>query len=121
MLFEEPLGLCDQAVAHAQHAARRELLRVRVGLARTAERRERLHLRRDLDRVGLGRDVVVGRAARLHRDELDLAAVQLVVRREVVDVLLGGVALLGQALVAAGVLRRTSAAAGRVGSGRARR
>ena len=53
-----------------------------------------LHLGRDLDRVGLGRDVVVGRAARLHRDELDLAAVELVVRGEVVDVLLRGVALL---------------------------
>ena len=63
-----------------------------------------MHLGGHLDRVGLGRDVIVGCAARLHGDQVDLASIQLVVRREVVDVLLCGLALLGEALVAAGVL-----------------
>ena len=65
---------------------------------------ERLHLGRDLDRVGLRRDLVVGRTAGLDRHQLDLAPVELVVRGEVVDIGLRGLALLGQAFVAAGVL-----------------
>ena len=104
VLIEERLRLGDDAVADAEHAPGGELVGVRGGLARTTERRERVHLGRDLDRVGLGGDVVVGRAARLHRYQLHLAAVELVVRREVVDVLLRGLALLGQALVAPGLL-----------------
>ncbi len=101
---EERLRLGDDAVAHAQHPACRELVGVRRGLPGSAERRERVHLGGDLDRVGFGGDVVVGRAARLDRHQLDLAAVELVVRGEVVDVLLGRLPFLGEALVAAGVL-----------------
>ncbi len=68
--------------------AGRELVGVRGALARSAERRERLDLGRDSDGVGLGRDIVVLGAAGLERHQLDLAAVQLVMGGEEVDVLL---------------------------------
>ena len=60
-------GCAMSAVAEAHHATRRELVGVRGRLRRAAPRRERLDLRRHLDRVGLRGDVVVGGATRLDR------------------------------------------------------
>ena len=99
------LRLGDHAVAdaHARPAAASSFAYAEVWPGPPNDAKA-LDLGRDLDRVGLGRGFVVRCAARLDRDELHRAAVELVVRGEEVDVLLRGRGLLREALVAAAPL-----------------
>ena len=93
------LGRLAGRAAHAEDLAGGQLVGEGVGERRATEHRERVVLLGDRRGIGTGGDVVVGQAGALVGDEVDLAAVHLVVRLVVLHQAAHGLELLGVGVV----------------------